>query len=152
MKTGQDTTWDPTATPTFWINHASRLLLRRFDERLRTLQFSMAYLRVATVLGEQGPLQQAALLQHVVIEQATLAALLTRMERDRFLVRRPDPEDARARLVSLTARGRSTLKKVKRILPAVAEEALHGVSKRDRTKLMQTLKLVARNLGEEAAD
>ncbi|HNN92613.1 MAG TPA: MarR family transcriptional regulator [Pseudomonadota bacterium] len=152
MKIGQDTAWDPTATPTFWINHASRLLLRRFDERLRTLRFSMAYLRVATVLEEQGPLQQAALLPHVVIEQATLAALLTRMERDRFLVRRPDPEDARARLVSLTARGRSTLHKVQRILPTLADEALHGVSKRDRAKLMQTLKLVVCNLSEEAPD
>src|SRR4051812_26796376 len=31
--------WDLGSSPTFWINHASRLLMRHFEQRLRPLDF-----------------------------------------------------------------------------------------------------------------
>jgi DNA-binding MarR family transcriptional regulator len=70
------------------------------------------------------------------------------MERDRFLVRRPDPSDARARLVSLTPRGKTTLTKVKELMPDVAEEAMVGVGKEDRERLITTLQIIVKNLTE----
>lgn len=120
--------------------------MHRFDERLRPLGFSMAYIRVAVALEEHGPLQQKDLLQHVAIEQPTMTALLTRMERDRLLLRRPDPTDARARLVSLTPRGSTVLTKAKKVMLEVVEEAMAGVSKEDRERLIRTLQVVVRNL------
>src|ERR1700679_2036033 len=99
MKKRQQQKWDPTQSPTFWINHASRGIMRRFEERLRPLGFGMAYLRVAMALREHGPLQQKALLEHAAIEQPTMTALLKRMERDGLIKRTPDPDDARAHLV-----------------------------------------------------
>jgi MarR family transcriptional regulator for hemolysin len=148
MQLGQPPDFDPTSAPTFWINHASRLLLRLFEDRLRPLGFSMAYLRVALALEKHGPLQQKELLEHVAIEQPTMTALLARMERDRLLVRRPDPTDARARQVSLTGRGTAALTKVKEAMPEVAEEALLGVGQEDREGLVRTLQLVVKNLTE----
>jgi MarR family transcriptional regulator for hemolysin len=152
MHSGQAHSFDPTSAPTFWINHASRLLMRLFEERLRPLGFSMAYLRVALALEKHGPLQQKALLEHVAIEQPTMTALLARMERDRLLVRRPDPTDARARLVSLTLRGTTALTKVKEVMPDVAEEALAGVGKEARDRLVGTLKAIVENLTDERVD
>src|SRR3954469_10905064 len=127
------------SAPTFWINHASRMVLRRFDDCLRPLGFSMAYIRVAVALEEHGALQQKDLLGHVAIEQPTMTALLTRMERDRFLVRKPDPTDARARLVSLTFRGSTALNKAREVMLDVVEEAMVGVSKADQERLIRTL-------------
>ena len=125
--------------------------MRRFDDRLRPLGFSMAYLRVAVALEEHGALQQSHLLEHVAIEQPTMAALLTRMERDRLLVRKSDPNDARARLVSLTPRGATVLTRAKKLMLDVVEEAMRGVSKDDRERLVRTLQVVVQNLDEDSS-
>jgi MarR family transcriptional regulator for hemolysin len=152
MQKRQSPVWDPRSAPTFWINQASRTVVRRFEDCLRPLGFSMAYLRVAVALDENGPLQQKDLLEHVPIEQPTMAALLTRMERDRLLARKPDPNDARARRVSLTARGSAALAKAKEAMPEVVEEALRGVSNEDRKRLIRTLQLVVKNLTAQSME
>jgi len=149
MQRGQPPVPARTSAPTFWINHASRLVLRRFDDRLRPLGFSMPYIRVAVALEEHGPLQQKDLLEFVAIEQPTMTALLTRMERDRLLVRRPDPTDARARLVSLTSRGSTVLTKAREVMLDVVEETMAGVSKEDQERLIRTLQIVVRNLSDQ---
>jgi len=140
--------WDLASVPTFWINHASRLLMRRFDEQLRPLGFSMAYLHVAVTLQEHGPLQQKDLLQFIHVEQPTMAALLKRMERDSLVSRKADPKDSRAQLVVLTARARTALVNARDMTNKVVEEALAGVSEPDRERLIGTLRLVIRNLSD----
>ncbi|MEO8919514.1 MAG: MarR family transcriptional regulator [Polyangiaceae bacterium] len=152
MQTRQPQPPAQTSAPTFWINHASRMVLRRFDDRLRPLGFSMAYIRVAVALEEHGPLQQKDLLKYVAIEQPTMTALLTRMERDRLVARKTDPTDARARLVSLTSRGSTGLTKAREVMRDVAEETMVGVSKEDRERLIRTLQLVVRNLTDESVE
>lgn len=144
--------WDPGSAPTFWINHASRLIMRRFEERLRPLGFGMAYLPVAIALEERGPLQQKDLLRYARIEQPTMAALLARMERDRLIARKSDPTDARARLVALTPRAKSVLASVKEAMAAVVEEAMIGISEADRNVLAMSLQRVVHNLTEETVD
>ena len=101
MQSRQAAPWDPGSAPTFWINHASRLIMRRFEERLRPLGFGMAYLPVAIALEEHGPLQQKDLLAYARVEEPTTLALLARMERDRLITGKYDPTEARARLSSL---------------------------------------------------
>lgn len=144
--------WDPAAAPTFWINHASRLLMRRFDERLRPLGFGMAYVPVVLAIEEHGPLLQRQLLEHVSIEQPTMTALLSRMERDGLLVRNPDPADARGRRVSLTPKGSRALDGVREALGTVVEEALVGIDEADQQRLMQTLQRMVMNLGGRKGD
>jgi MarR family transcriptional regulator for hemolysin len=152
MQRRQAARWDPASVPTFWINHASRLIMRRFEERLRPLGFGMAYLPVAIALEEHGPLQQKDLLGYARVEQPTMAALLARMERDRLIARKSDPTDARARLVALTPRAKSVLASVKEAMAAVVEEAMVGISEADRNVLVSGLQLVVRNLGDETVD
>ena len=144
--------WDPSSVPTFWINHASRLVMRRFEECLRPFGFGMAYLPVAIALEEHGPLQQTDLLEYARVEQPTMAALLVRMERDRLVVRKPDPSDARARLVALTPRAKSVLTSVKEAMGAVVAEAMVGISEADRTVLVRALQLIVHNLRDEPVD
>lgn len=152
MLSRQAAPWDPGSAPTFWINHASRLIMRRFEERLRPFGFGMAYLPVAIALEEHGPLQQKDLLRYARIEQPTMAALLARMERDRLVARKSDPTDARARLVALTPRAKSVLASVKEAMAAVVEEAMNGISEADRNVLVMSLQLVVHNLKDETVD
>lgn len=138
--------WDPEATPTFWINHASRLLMRHFEQRLRPLDFGMAYLPVVVALEKHGPLLQKQLAEHARVEQPTMAALLTRMERDGLVEREPHPDDKRASQISLSKKARERLPQAMAQLVEVAEQATAGFSERERDTLMALLRRVVANL------
>jgi DNA-binding MarR family transcriptional regulator len=151
MKKGQVLDWNPGATPTFWVNHASRALMRRFEERLRPLGFGMAYLPVVMALEERGPLSQKELLAHARIEQPTMAALLTRMERDEIIVRKPDPFDARSRLIALTPQAKAVVGAAAEAMKEVVDQAMAGVSEKEQATLIRVLRTVVQNLGGPAA-
>lgn len=138
--------WDFTAAPTFWINHASRGIMKRFEERLRPHDLGMAYLPVIVSLYEDGPLSQRELLERARIEQPTMAALLARMERDGLIVRKPDPSDARSRVISLSAKGRARLPIVMEAMQEVVDQALAGIDAGERAMLMDVLQRVVKNL------
>jgi MarR family transcriptional regulator for hemolysin len=138
--------WDPTSAPTFWINHASRLLMREFEQRLRPLEFGMAYLPVVVPLEESGPLQQKQLAQLAHVEQPTMAALLTRMERDGLISRAPHPSDKRSSRISLSAKAKARVPLAKERLGEVAARATAGLSERERTTLIALLRRVVDNL------
>ncbi|RKG71195.1 MarR family transcriptional regulator [Corallococcus sp. CA054B] len=138
--------WDPEAVPTFWINHASRLLMRHFEQRLRPLEFGMAYLPVVIALEEHGPLLQKQLAEYAHVEQPTMAALLTRMERDGLIARHPHPDDKRASQISLSAKARERLPQAKEQLEDVAEQATAGFSEKERATFMSLLRRVVANL------
>lgn len=146
----QDGFPDPTQYPTFWINHASRALMGRFEERLRPLGFGAAYLPVVWAL-ENGPKSQKELLARIAIAQSSMAALLTRMERDGILTRETDPTDRRALLFTLTAKAQEALPQVQAVLEEVATDALAGISEDDQERLMALLKVVVRNLADREA-
>jgi MarR family transcriptional regulator, transcriptional regulator for hemolysin len=144
--------WDPEAAPTFWINHASRLVMRHFEQCLRPLGFGFAYLPVAMALSEDGPCQQKDLARRAHVEQATMAALLARMERDGLIERSPHPTDKRASLISLTAKARARLPEVKALLQRGADQAAGGFSDAERATFIGMLQRVVANLDAREDD
>lgn len=139
--------WDPESTPSFWINHASRLLMRHFEQLLRPLDLGMAYLPVVLALEENGALRQKDLAERARVEQSTMAALLSRMERDGLIAREPDPNDKRASLISLTAKAKTRLPVAKRSMGEIAERATAGFTEGERATLLALLRRVVENLG-----
>jgi MarR family transcriptional regulator for hemolysin len=142
--------WDPTSHPTFWINHASRLIMRRFEQLLRPLDFGMAYLPVVIALEEKGALLQKQLVEQGRVEQPTMAALLARMERDGLISREPHPTDKRASLISLSAKAKARLPSAKKRLGEIAERATSGFSESERATLIALLRRVVKNLDQTA--
>jgi DNA-binding MarR family transcriptional regulator len=140
--------WDPASAPTFWINHASRLILRHFEQKLRPLGFGMAYLPAAVALEDDEPLLQAELAERAHVEQPTMAALLGRMERDGLIARKPHPSDKRATLISLTKAARANLPMARERLREGADRALAGFSERERATLLALLQRVVKNLDD----
>jgi MarR family transcriptional regulator for hemolysin len=152
MKVKRDLRWDPESAPTFWINHASRLLMRHFEQRLRPLDFGMAYLPVVVALEEKGPLLQKQLAEHARVEQPTMAALLARIERDGFISREQHPSDKRATQISLSAKAKTRLPLAKERLKEVVDQALSGFSERERATLIALLRRVVNNLDQARDD
>src|ERR1700761_1144813 len=97
-------TWDPESTAGYWLNRASRSLLRVLESRLRPFGFGMSHLPVLTALEEREALSQKELARLARVEQPTMAELLGRMDRDGVVQREPNPDDKRGSLVSLSRR------------------------------------------------
>jgi DNA-binding MarR family transcriptional regulator len=142
--------WDPESTPAFWLNRASRALLRHFDARLRPFGFAMSHLPVLRALAGGDALSQAELAQAARVEQASMAETLARMVRDGIAQRAPNPDDRRASLVSLTRRSRARLPKARDALVEANAEAMAGLTDAEQALLRQLLERVVRNL--EALD
>lgn len=144
--------WNPESTPSFWINHASRLLMRRFEQLLRPLDFGMAYLPVVLALEEKGALLQKQLAEHAHVEQPTMAALLARMDRDGLIVREPHPSDKRASQISLSTKAKARLPSAKERLVEVATLATSGFTDQERATLIALLRRVVNNLAQAVED
>ncbi|MBJ6759939.1 MarR family transcriptional regulator [Myxococcaceae bacterium JPH2] len=144
--------WDPESAPTFWINHASRLLMRHFEQRLRPLDFGMAYLPVVFALEENGSLLQRQLAELAHVEQPTMAALLTRMERDGLITREPHPSDKRASQIVLSAKAKARVPAAKEQLWEVAEQATAGFTARERATLISLMRRMVENLDATPED
>jgi MarR family transcriptional regulator for hemolysin len=98
----------------YLTNLAGRLLVRELERHLAPLGLSPGHMPVLLALEDGTAQTQKTLAERAGVEQATMTATLTRMERDGLVSRRPNPEDGRSTLVALTplALGK---------LPAVAE-------------------------------
>ncbi|WP_437624109.1 MarR family winged helix-turn-helix transcriptional regulator [Sorangium sp. So ce1151] len=139
--------WDPTASASFWINHASRVLMRLQDGRLRPLGFGMRQMPVLHALSDGGSMSQKELARFAGVEQPTMAEMLARMERDGVVERGPDPKDGRASLTSLTRKALLRLPKLKEELIEVEREATAGFSAAEKELLQTLLQRVVKNLG-----
>ena len=104
----------------YMTNLAARLFARAIDDRLRCLGVSSGHLPVFFALADGGGLTQTALAQAAAIEQPTMAATLSRMERAGLILRRPDPRDGRSALIFLTP---AALEKAR-----VVEEAVKSIN------------------------
>jgi MarR family transcriptional regulator for hemolysin len=138
--------WNPEASASFWINRASKSLLRRQDERLRPLGFGMSQISIVGALADGGSASQKDLAERAQVEQPTMAEMLARMERDGVITRKPNPNDGRGTLASLTTRARRRLPKARAALIRGEQEVLAGFSAAEKGLLLALLQRVVGNL------
>ncbi|MFG3662546.1 MarR family winged helix-turn-helix transcriptional regulator [Streptomyces sp. NPDC047706] len=105
-----------------------------FPGGLTSPQFAILH-----ALAQQGPLTQTALRSKVRLDRSTTADVVRRLVARRLVSQVKDPEDARRRVVRLTAAGRalyleSTTRAVK-----VNEAMLAGLDEEQRTQLLTLL-------------
>ena len=133
----------------YMVNWAARLFARAIDRRLKPLGLSSAHMPVMFALGEGREMSQKALAQAASIEQPTMAATLSRMERDGLVQRRPDPGDRRAMLFSLTPQAAEKADAVQAAAVEVNARALAGLAPEERDAFLGMLARVVAGLGEE---
>ncbi|HEX4112570.1 MAG TPA: MarR family transcriptional regulator [Stellaceae bacterium] len=135
----------------YLMHWGARLLRRLADRKLKPLGLSSAHLPVINALAGRDALSQKALAEIAAIEQPTMAATLARMERDRIIERRPDPNDKRSALFSLTPATRKKLGALQRAVQEVNREALHGLPEGERRQFRDQLETMIRAM-EKLAD
>ncbi|WNG36697.1 MarR family transcriptional regulator [Archangium violaceum] len=125
---------------------AARLFIRAIDVRLKKLGLSSGQLPVFFALSSGEEMSQKELVEFAAIEQPTMAATLTRMERDGLVERHPDPRDGRGSLIRLTPLAMKKTRDVMATIQTSNAEALAGFSDAEKELYLGMLRRIIANL------
>ncbi|MGE5841029.1 MAG: MarR family winged helix-turn-helix transcriptional regulator [Deltaproteobacteria bacterium] len=82
----------------------------------------------------------------MLVPGANMTGIAKRLERDGFLIRRPDSRDERVTILQITPKGRKTLKNIKKEKDQSIERLLDGFSQKDKATLLEKVKqLIKKN-------
>jgi MarR family transcriptional regulator, transcriptional regulator for hemolysin len=113
------------------MHRAARLLSRRAEKRLSKLGLALAQVPVLGALKAGPAMRQKDLAAIAQIEQPAMAELLTRMERDGYIKRSPDPNDRRSSVIALTPSAKGKLAPTLEALRLGHQELLAGFTKEE---------------------
>jgi DNA-binding MarR family transcriptional regulator len=131
--------------------HSAALHLLR---RLRTPDdlISTPRLSAMSVVALAGPIGVGALAAAEGVSAPTMSRLVDALERDGLVRRRPDAEDARGVLVTVTPKGRRTLQRGRERRLRALTERLHGLSADELTAVSGAAELIERLASERPPD
>lgn len=131
----------------YLVNHMARLFARQLEARLRLHGLALGAFPALLHLWDQDGLTQRELVDRLGIEQPTMAATLSRMERDGLITRHTDATDARVQRIRLTEKARALQKPAQAEAVAVNARAFAGMSADEQTAFLATISRVIANLG-----
>jgi DNA-binding MarR family transcriptional regulator len=109
---------------------------------LESAGFSQYHYSVLAVLGEQARKAQATIADALGLDPSQLVGILDGLERKRLIVRQRDPEDRRRHVVSLTAKGRTQLVRLRTMIDRLEDELfapLDAASRKDFHEILLRL-------------
>ena len=133
------------------LHSAAIHLLRRLRVEDEALGISAPRLSVLSVLVFVGPMRIGALASAEQVEPPTMTRLVDGLQRDGYVTREPDPEDARAVRVRATAKGTRALRRGRARRVAALSDSLGVLSPTELDSLAGGLDLLERTLGGSSA-
>jgi DNA-binding MarR family transcriptional regulator len=99
---------------------------------------------VLNALDGQPARTQVALAASIGADKTRIIPILDELQRDGLIERQPDPADRRARLVTITARGRERREATQADIQAGEERLLARLSPADRRAFLRALETLSR--------
>jgi DNA-binding MarR family transcriptional regulator len=109
-------------------------------EALQSIGLTTALFGVLNVLAARDGAIQQELGSAMGIDPSTMVSLIDQLESAGLAKRRPNPKDRRARLVSITPKGRRLLQRARKLAFASEDEVLGGLSAAERRDLLKLLR------------
>jgi DNA-binding MarR family transcriptional regulator len=128
----------------------SRLLRRRFDERVRGIGVTRPQWQVLTLLKRHEGINQGGLADLLEVEPITLGRMIDRLQDSLLVERRPDPADRRAWRLFVTPKGETLIEQLRPYALETFDSALEGISKAEQEALMDMLDRMRANLSRRA--
>jgi len=104
---------------------------------------------VLNALFQQSPLQMSTLAEAIGRKKNTVTSLINTLEERGYCRREPDPQDARAQLIALTAKGEAMRDIQAGISGELLRKAWSGLSEKETKACVRTLLRVLSNLKQE---
>ena len=129
------------------LNRIMHTVGRRLSGHLQDYDLTLAQFGVLAQLQAVPDISQQMLADWLFVSKGNMVGLLNRLE-DRGLVeRRPDPEDGRTHVVSLTKQGAALAKRVVPEHEELVAECMALIAPEDQRTLHQLLRTLDRALG-----
>jgi MarR family transcriptional regulator, 2-MHQ and catechol-resistance regulon repressor len=125
---------------------AARALEAYAAQNIENLGICQSDFGVLEVLLHKGPLAVNALGAKVLLTSGSITAAIDRLERKQLVVRRSDPGDRRARVVHLTSKGASVIRKLFAEHERAIEAAVAGLTAHERKDLTNLLRKLGRSV------
>jgi MarR family transcriptional regulator, organic hydroperoxide resistance regulator len=113
---------------------------------LRALALHTGQELIIMALAEHGPQLQSNLVEIERVDHSTIAKSLRRLETAGVISREPSPNDRRAMVVSLTAKGRALQKRVMTEWARLEAASIRALGNSDRKTLLTLMKRVEDNV------
>lgn len=123
----------------FLLKDLSRRYVARFETHAEKLSLTLMQCKVLVILDKNEGASQARMAELTDIEPMMMVRLLDRMEGDKLIERRPDPQDRRARRLFLTKKAKPLLNEIWRLAEEVQSEMFTGIGKTDREVFLDVL-------------
>jgi DNA-binding MarR family transcriptional regulator len=117
-----------------------RVSHERTAEALETVGLTPPLFALLNVLGAREGAIQQEIGQAMGIDPSTMVSLIDQLESAGLAKRRTHPKDRRAREVSITLKGRQTLKRARGLATQVENDVLRGLSATERRRLLTLLR------------
>jgi MarR family transcriptional regulator for hemolysin len=124
----------------------ARLLRRNFNRRAQALGLTQPQWQALARLSQNQGMNQACLADLLEVQPITLTRLIDRLEAAGWVERRPDPADRRVQRLYLTIKAEPLLDDMRALAAETREEAMQGLSDRQRKQLIQFLQTIKGNL------
>lgn len=128
--------------------HANAFILNSMAERGIT-DILPAHGAVLNALFNTSPLQMNALAKSIGRKKNTVTGIIATLEERGYCRREPDPEDARAQLISLTEKGEAIRQIQDEVSTELLRKAWGNVNEQEQTACIQSLETVLRNLQQD---
>jgi DNA-binding MarR family transcriptional regulator len=129
----------------YLLKDVSRRYVARFERHAEQVSLTLTQCKVLLHLSRNEGASQARLCELTDVEPMMMVRILDRMEADKLLERRADPQDRRARRLYLTRKAASLLDEIDRIMEVTRSEIFAGVSKADREAFLKVLEHIHEN-------
>lgn len=126
--------------PGFLIRRLHQIHLALFAEECAAFGVTPVQFSIMTVAADRPGLDQLRLAQEVGVDRATLANVVSRLERRGLLLRRQSDEDRRLKQVTLTARGRRTLAAMQAAAARAHDRTVAALPARERRAFLAALR------------
>lgn len=134
------------ARPGFLIRRLHQLHCALFTEETRDFGITPVQYSLMTALDERGELDQNSLALEIGLERTTVADVVLRLHDRGVLERRQSAMDGRVRLVRLTRKGKTLLRKMAPAVQRAHDRTVEYLSPAERDVfLLQMVKLVELN-------
>ncbi|HKS53833.1 MAG TPA: MarR family transcriptional regulator [Steroidobacteraceae bacterium] len=129
----------------YLLKDVSCRYVARFERHAEQVSLTLMQCKVLVHLSRNEGASQARLCELTTVEPMMMVRILDRMEADKILERRPDPQDRRARRLYLTRKAAPLLDEIDRIMEVTRSEIFAGVSKTDRDAFLKVLEHIHEN-------
>ena len=124
------------------VGRASLRAQRLIADRFAGAELRKQHYGILASLADRGPATQAPLADRLGLDRSDLVSLLDDLEAHEYVVRRPDPDDRRRKIVEITARGGTALKKLDQLVYAADDEMLADLTGEERETLARLLERI----------